>query len=197
METIWAPWRLAYVAGDSDEKKPNNSKTDCKEESTQDHQEEKECFLCKYLKEETSQDRKNLLFLRGEQAMVVFNRYPYNNGHMLITPREHLSDLLEIPADVQAECQQLLAQMVTLLRETIQPDGFNIGLNLGSVAGSGLPGHLHWHIVPRWEGDTNFMPVVGNTKVIPQSMEALYDLLSEKLDSADQSQSDSTISNGA
>lgn len=170
METIWAPWRLDYVAEDPEKKKQASSN-------------QKECFLCRYRREKGSKDRENLLLVRGEKAMVVFNRYPYNNGHLLITPQEHLADLVEIPVDVQAECQELLAQMVTLLRETIHPDGFNVGLNLGHVAGAGLPGHMHWHIVPRWNGDTNFMPVLGNTKVIPQSLDALYDLLSEKLNS--------------
>ncbi len=170
METIWAPWRLAYVAGDSSEQQQERIEP-----------EKKPCFLCRYRQDDSSKDRENLLLLRGEKAMVVFNRYPYNNGHLLIAPREHLGDLLDISAEIQAECQQLLAQMVTLLRETIRPDGFNIGLNLGHVAGAGLPGHLHWHIVPRWNGDTNFMPVLAGTKVIPQSLEALYDLLSEKI----------------
>ena len=170
METIWAPWRLAYVAGDS--AKAETAKSESVKKCEND-----DCFLCRYFQDDAANDRENLVLLRGENAMVVFNRYPYNNGHLLITPTAHLGDLLEIPIETQAECQQLLAQMVSLLRETIHPDGFNIGLNLGRVAGAGLPGHLHWHIVPRWNGDTNFMPVLGDTKVIPQSLEALYDLL--------------------
>ncbi len=173
METIWAPWRLAYVAADSSAEK----------KTAQSEAEKEGCFLCRYHKDAPSKDRENLVLLRGEKAMVVFNRYPYNNGHLLITPQEHLGDILDISAEIQAECQELLARMVTVLRETIHPDGFNIGLNLGHVAGAGLPGHLHWHIVPRWNGDTNFMPVLSDTKVIPQSLEALYDLLSVKLNS--------------
>ncbi len=169
METIWAPWRLAYVA---------------REESpaeTQAPAPSQECFLCRYRDEPAENDRQNLVLLRGKQAFVVFNRYPYNNGHLLVTPLSHLGDLADIPTDVQAECQQLLVDMVRLLRETIRPEGFNIGLNLGRVAGAGLPGHLHWHIVPRWNGDTNFMPVVADTKVIPQSLEALYDYLVSRI----------------
>ena len=144
-------------------------------------EEEEPCFLCRYHKQPAEQDRENLLLIRGERACVVFNRFPYNNGHMLVAPLDHIGDLTEIPVETQAECQELLKQMVELLREAINPDGFNIGLNLGRVAGAGLPGHLHWHIVPRWNGDTNFMPVTADTKVIPQSLEALYDLLSERL----------------
>ncbi len=171
METIWAPWRLAYVAGDSPaDKKKSEAKP--KEES---------CFLCRYHLDDPAKDRENLVLLRGDKAMVVFNRYPYNNGHLLVTPQEHIGDLLALSAGVQMECQQLIAKMVALLRETIHPDGFNIGLNLGHAAGAGLPGHLHWHIVPRWNGDTNFMPVVSNTKVIPQSLDALFELLDRKL----------------
>lgn len=168
METIWAPWRLAYVAR---EESPAETRAPAPSQ---------DCFLCRYRDEPVENDRRNLVLHRGKQAFVVFNRYPYNNGHLLVTPLSHLGDLADIPTDVQAECQQLLVDMVRLLRETIRPDGFNIGLNLGRVAGAGLPGHLHWHIVPRWNGDTNFMPVVADTKVIPQSLEALYDYLAER-----------------
>lgn len=169
LDTIWAPWRLAYVAKDE------------KAEPLQPREEEEPCFLCRYHKQPVERDRENLLLIRGKRACVVFNRFPYNNGHMLVAPLDHIGDLTEIPVETQAECQELLKKMVQLLRETINPDGFNIGLNLGRVAGAGLPGHLHWHIVPRWNGDTNFMPVTADTKVIPQSLEALYDLLSERL----------------
>jgi len=170
LETIWAPWRLSYVAKDEpSEKKSNTPKG------------EKPCFLCQY-RESPSDDAENFVLLRGEKTFVVFNRYPYNNGHLLIAPQQHLGDIEEIPVDVQAECQAMLVKMTKLLRSVINPDGFNVGLNLGHVAGAGLPGHLHWHIVPRWNGDTNFMPVLGDTKVIPQSLEALYAALKEKLD---------------
>lgn len=191
METIWAPWRLAYIAppeaGQQSESAPSvhssgpeiagakGPQTDEQPESSAAAEEA--CFLCRYRDASPEQDRENLVLHRGRTAFVVFNRYPYNNGHMLVAPYAHLGDLTEIPPEVQAECQELLKQLVQLLRNTMNPDGFNIGLNLGRVAGAGLPGHLHWHIVPRWNGDTNFMPVLADTKVIPQSLAALYDLL--------------------
>lgn len=172
METIWAPWRLAYIKQDAAPPQPApQPSTPCSDET---------CFLCRYWDSPTTDDAENLVICRSEQAFVVLNRFPYNNGHLLIAPRFHQGDLTEIAPDVQAECQQLLVEMVKLLRQTVNPDGFNVGLNLGRVAGAGLPGHLHWHIVPRWNGDTNFMPVIGDTKVIPQSLEALHGLLQSR-----------------
>jgi ATP adenylyltransferase len=112
---------------------------------------------------------------------VVLNRYPYNNGHLLVCPRSHTGRLDELQPDELLDVQLVLRQMVAILQKRMAPDGFNVGLNLGRAAGAGVPGHLHWHIVPRWNGDTNFMPVVAETKVISQSLDALYDLLREEL----------------
>jgi ATP adenylyltransferase len=111
----------------------------------------------------------------------MLNRYPYNNGHLLVAPQRHVArpDLLE-PCE-QLDLFQTITRMIDLLEKVLKPEGFNIGLNLGRVAGPGLPGHLHWHIVPRWSGDTNFMPVLAGTRVIPQSLEALWLALSEAL----------------
>ncbi|TWT63665.1 HIT family protein [Rubinisphaera italica] len=173
LETIWAPWRLDYIAKDEKEE----SQVEQPEKRVQP---KSDCFLCDY-RQQPQNDKKNHVLLRGEKTFIVFNRFPYNNGHLLIAPQEHLGDLTEIPVDVQAECQAMLVKMVEVLRKVVHPDGFNIGLNLGLVAGAGLPGHLHWHIVPRWNGDANFMPVLANTKVIPQSLEALYELLEKEL----------------
>ena len=161
MERLWAPWRLAYVAA---AKAPA---------------EDDRCFLCAGLA--ANDDRKHLIALRTPLSVVVLNRYPYNNGHLLIAPRAHKSQLGELePAEV-LDTQATLERMVRTLDELLHPDGYNIGLNLGRVAGAGLPGHLHWHLVPRWHGDTNFMPVLADVKVIPQALEALYDLLAAKL----------------
>jgi len=113
----------------------------------------------------------------GDRSITVLNRYPYNNGHLLIAPRRHVERLDGLLPDEQLELSQTLAQMVALLEKVIQPQGFNLGLNLGRAAGAGLPGHLHWHIVPRWIGDTNFMPMLANVNVIPQSLDALWELL--------------------
>lgn len=157
MDQLWAPWRLSYVAS-------------AKPPADQDP-----CFICQGLA--GSDDRANLLAIRTELSVVYLNRFPYNNGHLLVAPRRHKGQLHELdPAEI-LDTQQTLTRMVGRLRDLMRPEGFNIGLNLGKAAGAGLPGHLHWHIVPRWNGDTNFMPVLTDTKVIVQSLESLYDLL--------------------
>jgi ATP adenylyltransferase len=161
MEQLWAPWRLSYVAG---EKPPGETDP---------------CFLCKGLCE--NEDRRNLIVYRGPLSVVVLNRYPYNNGHLLIAPRAHKGHPAELePAEI-LETQTTLTRMIQALDGLMHPEGYNVGLNLGRVAGAGLPGHLHWHLVPRWNGDTNFMPVLAGAKVIPQALEALYDMLTESL----------------
>jgi ATP adenylyltransferase len=112
---------------------------------------------------------------------VVLNRFPYNNGHLMVAPRAHKGTLAELEPGEMLEIMETVRHMVALLDESITPNGHNIGLNLGHAAGAGLPGHLHWHIVPRWVGDTNFMPVLAETKVISQSLDALYGLLRSRL----------------
>ena len=126
-----------------------------------------------------SDDRSNLIAARREHCLVVLNRYPYNNGHLLIAPKAHKARLQELTADENLEMQAVLAELIDLYDRLIRPDGYNVGLNLGRVAGAGLPGHVHWHLVPRWNGDTNFMPVVTDTRVIVQSLESLYDLVTK------------------
>jgi ATP adenylyltransferase len=126
-------------------------------------------------------DRKNLIVLREPRCVVVLNRFPYNNGHLMVAPRAHKGTLAELEPGEMLEIMETVRRMVALLDQSITPNGHNIGLNLGNAAGAGLPGHLHWHIVPRWVGDTNFMPVLAETKVISQSLDALYDLLRSRL----------------
>jgi ATP adenylyltransferase len=161
---LWAPWRLAYVTttGTADRPKPD-------------------CFLCSYREAAVSDDPANLVLLRSEHSVVVLNRFPYNNGHLLIAPLTHKADIRELTSEELLDGTQLMQKMVDTLEKVMAPDGFNVGLNLGRVAGAGLPGHLHWHIVPRWNGDTNFMAVLGDAKVIPQALDALYDLLTREL----------------
>jgi ATP adenylyltransferase len=161
MEQLWAPWRLAYVVKDPSPK-PDDS-----------------CFICRGLSQ--SDDRANFIVLRGAHSVVLLNRYPYNNGHLLIAPRSHKARLDELSREEILDVQENLGRMIGILERLIRPDGFNIGVNLGKSAGAGLPGHLHWHVVPRWDGDTNFMPVVADTKVIVQSLDALYDYLTADL----------------
>lgn len=166
IDHLWAPWRLTYVADPAEKlRKPTPD----------------ECFLCRGVAE--SDDRANLVAHRSELSVVVLNRYPYNNGHLLVAPKAHKGRLDELTPDELLDLQLVLRKMLGVLEKRMTPDGFNVGLNLGKVAGAGLPGHLHWHIVPRWNGDTNFMPVLADTKVIVQSLDSLYDLLRNELGS--------------
>ncbi len=133
------------------------------------------CFLCDMIQE--NRDRDNLVLLRSEQVFVVMNKYPYNNGHLMIAPYRHVALMEDVTDDESLALMQLTRQAVTALKTVIHPDGFNIGINLGKSAGAGLKDHLHVHIVPRWNGDTNFMPVLAETKVMPQSLPDTYDQL--------------------
>jgi ATP adenylyltransferase len=164
MEQLWAPWRLAYVADPKEKAKPPTPDA---------------CFLCAGIA--ATDDRANLLVHRSELSVVVLNKFPYNNGHLLIAPKEHRGRPDELTPEQLLDLQLVLRKMLGILEKQVNPDGFNVGLNLGKVAGAGLPGHLHWHIVPRWHGDTNFMPVIADTKVIVQSLDSLYDLLAQEL----------------
>jgi ATP adenylyltransferase len=137
------------------------------------------CFICQGLADHD--DRKHLIAWRTPASVVVLNRFPYNNGHLLVAPRAHKGKLDELDPAEMLDVMETVRHVVRLLDGLMQPDGYNIGLNLGRPAGAGLPGHLHWHIVPRWNGDTNFMPVIGDTKVIVQALEALYDQLASRL----------------
>jgi ATP adenylyltransferase len=157
MDQLWAPWRLSYVAA-------------AKAPSAGDP-----CFICRGL--EGEDDRAHLIVLRTPLSVVLLNRFPYNNGHLLVAPRAHKGRLEEFTPDELLETMETLRRPLPVLDGLMHPDGYNIGLNLGSASGAGLPGHLHWHIVPRWHGDTNFMPILADVKVIVQSLDALYDLL--------------------
>jgi ATP adenylyltransferase len=138
-----------------------------------------DCFICRGLAEKD--DRRNLIPLRTPLSVALLNRFPYNNGHLLIAPTAHKSRLNELDPAEMLETMQTVNRMIAVLDEIMHPEGYNIGLNLGLAAGAGLPGHLHWHVVPRWNGDTNFMPVITHTKVIVQSLDTLYDLLFSRL----------------
>ena len=155
MERLWTPWRREFVEG-SDKRA-------------------RECFLCAIPGEHD--DRRNLLLLRAERVFVVLNRYPYNSGHLMVAPYAHTGDLANLEAPTADELMHVTQQSLDVLQHGYQPDGFNIGMNLGRVAGAGLPDHLHVHVVPRWGGDTNFMPVVAGTKVLPESLDQTYDRL--------------------
>ncbi len=162
MDRLWAPWRLAYITAAKQPLPTSGS----------------DCFLCHAVCD--TQDRDNLLLCRTARSVVVLNRFPYNNGHLLVAPAAHKATLADLSEEELLDLQVSLRKLVAILEARLTPDGFNIGLNLGRSAGAGLPGHLHWHIVPRWNGDTNFMPVVADTRVISQSLEALYDMLADE-----------------
>ena len=155
MDRLWAPWRMTYIKGIG---------TDTGE-----------CIFCAKPKEE--RDRENLVLTRGKTAYVILNLYPYNNGHMMVVPYVHTSELEGLSGETVGEMWELCRRSVAVLTKAFHPEGFNIGLNVGRAAGAGIDQHLHLHIVPRWNGDTNFMPVVGATKVISQSLEETYDTL--------------------
>lgn len=157
MDQLWAPWRLGYVAA------PKSSPND------------PSCFICAGLA--SSEDRANLIVRRTRLSVILLNKFPYNNGHLLIAPQAHKADLQDLSAEELLDGLEAVRTCVATLRGPLRPDGFNIGLNLGKAAGAGLPGHLHWHVVPRWSGDTNFMPVLADVRVIVQSLDSLYDLL--------------------
>lgn len=161
MDQLWAPWRLSYVAG-------------AKPPAAGDP-----CFLCE--NQASAADRDNLIVARRTHSLVVLNRFPYNNGHLLIAPKTHKASLAELSTDETLELQGLIVEFIGRIDRLMSPQGWNVGLNLGRVAGAGLPGHLHWHLVPRWNGDTNFMPVISETRVIVQSLESLYDLLAKDM----------------
>jgi ATP adenylyltransferase len=140
----------------------------------------KSCFFCDYAKS-PARDGENLVLLRGRSCFVVMNRFPYNNGHLMVAPLAHTGDLGRLKTVTRAELFDLLVTAQKTLDRALRPEGYNIGINLGRVAGAGVPGHVHIHIVPRWNGDTNFMPVLGLTKVIPQALKDLHHRLQKVL----------------
>ncbi|MBN2780428.1 MAG: HIT domain-containing protein [Candidatus Marinimicrobia bacterium] len=145
MDYLWAPWRMEYIRA------PKNEK-------------ESGCIFCCKPKEKC--DQENLILYYGKHVFVIMNRYPYNNGHLMIVPFRHLSDYMALTPEERHEMADVTAMVVDILTRKLHPDGFNIGFNLGISAGAGISEHLHQHVVPRWNGDTNFMPVLGQTKVM-------------------------------
>ena len=162
LNRIWAPWRAQYVQAAAVSTTPMSG-----------------CFLCRGLS--GTDDRQNLVILRRPNSVVFLNRYPYNNGHLLVAPCVHRGTLDELEGPDLLEPIETIRWMTKILDQMLEPQGYNIGLNQGHAAGAGLPSHLHWHIVPRWDGDTNFMPIVAQTKVIIESLHEFYDRIVEEL----------------
>jgi len=152
-KNIWAPWRIEYILSNK----------------------QAGCFLCSMFAEEN--DRENLLLKRGKTMAVVMNRYPYTSGHLMVTPYRHIEKIQDLTPEERIELTDLTIETVTILQTALHPDGINLGFNLGEAAGAGLKDHIHQHIVPRWNGDTNFMPILAKTTVIPQALLEQYDIL--------------------
>lgn len=151
MNVIWAPWRMSYVKRAS---------------------EPAACVFC--LRRNPRQDAARLVLHRGRHGFVMMNRFPYNSGHLLVAPYAHVKDLESLPAEQALDLLRMTNRSIQILRETMRPEGFNVGLNLGQVSGAGIETHVHIHIVPRWNGDTNFMSLLAETRVIPEHLQATY-----------------------
>jgi ATP adenylyltransferase len=160
---LQSPWRSAYIGTFKGEKKS------------------KECLFCRIAKER--KDAENLLVWRGRSCFVVLNRYPYNSGHVMIVPYRHLSSFAALKTAEMTEVMKVTAKCLTALEKTSAPHGFNFGANLGRVAGAGIEDHVHFHLVPRWNGDTNFMPVLAEVKVVSERLEELWEELRKILSS--------------
>jgi len=170
-DILWAPWRLAYVQGDP-AARPRPVEPPAWRAGA-----DPGCFLCRAASSNAEQDRELGVIERTSACLVILNRFPYSNGHLLVAPLDHRATLADLDRDTLLALQERLIEWCRRMERTLEARGFNIGLNVGAVAGAGLPGHLHWHVVPRWPGDVNFMPSVAGVKVLPQSLDALWEQL--------------------
>lgn len=153
MKQLWSPWRMEYIR----RTKPDG------------------CVFCDLPKEDN--DPESLILLRGRHSYIMLNRYPYNNGHLMVVPYEHVDTPTKLAAEVLQDMMQQVNVSLTVLKKAMDPDGFNIGMNLGTPAGAGIKDHIHMHVVPRWTGDTNFMPVLAETHVIVEGLIECYTTL--------------------
>lgn len=149
-ERLWTPWRMEYILGE----KPSG------------------CIFCD--KPKDNNDRIDLILYRGEKVFVIMNKYPYNNGHLMVTPYDHVSDLSLLDSETMKELMVELQHCTAIMKKVLKPEGFNVGMNVGKAGGAGIDDHLHMHIVPRWAGDTNFMPVMADVRVMPEHLDETY-----------------------
>jgi len=156
MERIWAPWRIKYI----ETSKPE------------------ECILCE--KPAGNDDARNYILYRGEKNFVILNGYPYNPGHLMVAPYRHVSSPEELNEEERNEHYEIVSRCINVLRQVLNPGGFNVGMNIGKAAGAGIEDHIHTHVVPRWQGDTNFMPVLADVRVIPEALADTYQKLKGK-----------------
>ena len=163
MDRLWAPWRAKYIESFSNEEKSEN------------------CLFCEKAKED--ENEKNLVLLKGKTCYIIMNRFPYNSGHLMIVPYKHTANITDLSDEENLDLMNMLKKSINALNKALKPHGFNIGINLGRVSGAGIAEHIHLHIVPRWNGDTNFMPVLSETKVISELLEDTYKKIKEALES--------------
>lgn len=167
-DILWAPWRLAYIQG-APAPRPQPVEPAIWRAGAN-----RTCFLCRAASASSEHDRELGVVVRTASSVVVLNRFPYANGHLLVAPLDHRATLADLDTSQLLDLQEQLVVWCRRIETEMEAHGFNIGLNVGAVAGAGLPGHLHWHVVPRWPGDVNFMPSVAGVKVLPQSLDALW-----------------------
>jgi ATP adenylyltransferase len=161
MHRLWTPWRMAYLVQDDVH----------------------DCVFCQKLSE--AEDRENLILYRGRTVCAMLNLYPYNTGHLMVIPHEHTATMELLTTETATELLRLLQESIKILRTVLRPDGFNVGANIGKAAGAGIDEHMHLHVVPRWEGDTNFMPIFAETRVMPEMLLDTYDKLKKEFDRLD------------
>jgi ATP adenylyltransferase len=164
MHHLWSPWRMEYIRTATEVDAPA-------------------CIFCELPQ---GDDAASHVLTRGEHGFVILNAYPYNPGHLMVAPWRHVGDFEALATDEHLELVELLRRSIAALREEMEPHGFNVGMNVGKVAGAGFPGHLHWHVVPRWNGDTNFMPITGQTRVLPELLEETWRRLAPRFGSSPQ-----------
>ena len=187
MEYLWTPWRMSYISGahgsdrTDDVDGEETSATEAHRAGSEEFDTGAGCVFCDRSRLPVAYDRESLIVWRGEHNFVILNLYPYNSAHLMVVPFSHTADLPGLPVEVTAEMMALAQRMVSIIREEYRPEGFNLGMNLGRSAGAGVADHLHLHVVPRWAGDTNFMPVVGSTKVMPELLERTWERLRARL----------------
>lgn len=153
MNVLWAPWRMAYIGGP---KEPG-------------------CIFC--TKPAAEDDREGLVLAKPRDSVVMLNRFPYANGHLMVAPRRHTADLADLPPLEYQNLMEALRRSMAILQREFRPEGMNVGMNLGVAGGAGIADHLHWHVVPRWLGDTNYMPMIAGVRVMPEHLEAVFDRL--------------------
>lgn len=177
MRHLWAPWRMQYILQSAAKRKVESETAN----QPLNVSGADPCFICDVLAADHSLDRANYVVWRGSTSSVILNKFPYNNGHLLIVPNLHHANLTDFNDESLFEPIRMIQSCMHVMNLMMEPQGYNVGLNQGRVAGAGLPGHLHWHLVPRWLGDVNFMPTISDTRVIIDSLDSFYDRLHNEI----------------